>query len=71
LGGTALWIQARHGIDVEAWAGRALGHGVAFETARQFSCDGMGPAAARLGFTTLSEAELETAVVRMAAALTD
>lgn len=67
-GGVALWVQAATGIDVDAWAERATAHGVAFATARLFAFDRKSRPAARLGFATLSEAELPEAVRRLAAA---
>jgi GntR family transcriptional regulator/MocR family aminotransferase len=67
-GGMALWIQAV-GIDVDAWAQRARERGVDFRTGRSFAFDGRARPSLRLGFASLSEAELEEAVRRLVAAL--
>jgi GntR family transcriptional regulator/MocR family aminotransferase len=68
-GGMALWAQADEGIDVEAWAARALKRGVLFNSAARFAFDGKPRPALRLGFAALSEAELDEGVRRIAAAL--
>ena len=65
----ALWAQAADGIDVEAWAARALKRGVLFNSAARFAFDGKPRPALRLGFAALSEAELDEGVRRIAAAL--
>jgi GntR family transcriptional regulator/MocR family aminotransferase len=68
-GGMALWARAAPGIDVDRWAERALGFGVAFNGGRMYDAAGAYQPCIRLGFTFLSEAELEEAARRMAAAL--
>lgn len=68
-GGMALWARAAPGIDVDAWAERALAHKVAFTTARRFAFDGRKRPFVRLGFASLDEKELREAARRMAAAL--
>jgi GntR family transcriptional regulator/MocR family aminotransferase len=68
-GGMALWAQAAADIDVDAWAARALGRGVLFNSAARFAFDGRPRPALRLGFAALSEAELDEGVRRIAAAL--
>jgi GntR family transcriptional regulator/MocR family aminotransferase len=68
-GGMAVWAKAADGIDVDAWAERALAHGVAFQTAKRFAFDGRRRPFVRLGFAALTEKEIGEAVRRMAAAL--
>jgi GntR family transcriptional regulator/MocR family aminotransferase len=65
-GGLALWVEAP-GIDVEAWATRALARGVRFFTGRSYDPHGKALAALRLGFAHLDEDELARAVAVMAA----
>jgi GntR family transcriptional regulator/MocR family aminotransferase len=68
-GGLALWGRAAPGIDVDAWAARALERGVAFQPGRQFAFDGGPVQALRLGFANYPEPELEEVARRMGAAL--
>ncbi len=68
-GGMALWAHAAPEIDVDAWAERALGAGVAFTTAKRFAFDGRRRPFVRLGFASLSERDLREAARRMAGAL--
>src|SRR5262249_19414401 len=68
-GGMALWARVAEGIDVDAWAERALSKGVAFYTGRRFAVGGGKRPFVRLGFAALDEGELGEAVGRMAAAL--
>lgn len=68
-GGMAIWTKVDEGIDVEAWAERAAHHRVAFSTARRFTFDGKPRSFLRLGFASLTEAEIETGVKRMKRAL--
>jgi GntR family transcriptional regulator/MocR family aminotransferase len=68
-GGMALWARAAPGIDVDAWAERALARKVAFSTAKRFAFDGRKRGFLRLGFAALDEKELGDAVRRMAATL--
>ena len=67
-GGMALWAHA-DSVDVDSWAARALDRGAAFYPGRHFAFDGKPPAALRLGFAALTEAELDEGVRRIAAAL--
>jgi GntR family transcriptional regulator/MocR family aminotransferase len=64
----AVWAGAP-GIDVDAWAERALSRGVAFQTARRFTFDGAPRPHVRLGFAACNETELAEAARRMAASL--
>jgi GntR family transcriptional regulator/MocR family aminotransferase len=64
-GGIALWLQVAPGIDVDAWAARALKAGVFFQTARAFTFDRKPRPFARLGFAAMNEAELRVAVDRL------
>jgi len=68
-GGMAIWARADSGIDIDAWAARALDHRVLFHPARRFAFDGRARPFARLGFASLSERELAEAARRMASAL--
>jgi GntR family transcriptional regulator/MocR family aminotransferase len=68
-GGMALWAHAEGGIDVDAWAARALARGVLFTTAARFAFDGRARSSLRLGFAALDESELDEGVRRMALAL--
>jgi GntR family transcriptional regulator / MocR family aminotransferase len=63
-GGMALWAHAP-GIDVDAWAARALEGGVAFQTARRFTFDGVPRPFMRMGFAACDERELREAVRRL------
>jgi GntR family transcriptional regulator / MocR family aminotransferase len=65
----ALWARTAPGIDVDAWAERALAGGVAFYPGRRFAFDGRRRPFVRLGFAAIDERELREAVRRMAAAL--
>ncbi|MFL5493873.1 MAG: PLP-dependent aminotransferase family protein [Gemmatimonadales bacterium] len=68
-GGMALWVRASGDIDVDRWAERGLDFGVAFNGGRMYDAQGEYQPCIRLGFTFLTEAELEEAARRMAAAL--
>jgi len=68
-GGMALWARAEGGIDVDAWADRALAAGVVLHTGRRFAFDGRRRPFLRLGFAALTEKEIAEAVRRVAAAL--
>ncbi len=68
-GGLALWARVEEGVDVDAWAARALEAGVSFRPGRMFAFDGGPVPALRMGFAPLGERELEEAARRMAAAL--
>jgi GntR family transcriptional regulator/MocR family aminotransferase len=67
-GGMAVWARAAEGIDVDAWAERALARGVALQTAKRFAFDGRRRPFLRLGFARLDEREIAEAVQRLAAA---
>jgi GntR family transcriptional regulator/MocR family aminotransferase len=69
VGGMAIWARAAPGIDVDAWAARALDRKVAFSTAKRFAFDGRKRGFLRLGFAALDEKELREAARRMAACL--
>ena len=75
-GGMAFWARARPDIDTLAWLERAPHHGVAFATGRSYVAPTLKARQAkhyaqclRLGFARYDEAELATAVRRMASAL--
>jgi GntR family transcriptional regulator/MocR family aminotransferase len=67
-GGLALWARAAAGVDVDAWARRALERGVWFPTGRSFHVRGAAVPGVRLGFAAHDERTLREAVRRMAAA---
>jgi GntR family transcriptional regulator / MocR family aminotransferase len=67
-GGMALWARAEAGIDVDAWADRALDRGVVVHTGKRFAFDGRRRPYLRLGFASLDEEEIDEAVKRLAAA---
>lgn len=66
-GGLALWARVR-GVDVDAWAERALARGVSFAPASAYSTTGRRPPYARFGFGRLDEVELARAVDLLATA---
>ncbi len=68
-GGLALWATVRGGVDVDAWARRALERGVAFQAGRQFAFDGRPVQALRLGFSAHAEEELAEVARRLRDAL--
>lgn len=70
-GGLALWVKVRDGVDVDAWAARALARGVAFRPGRQFAFDGGAVQGFRIGFSSLAEPALDDAAARIGAALRD
>ena len=70
-GGLALWVEAVDGLDVDAWAARALARGVAFQPGRQFAFDGGPVQGLRLGFANYAEPELEEVARRMAQAVAE
>jgi GntR family transcriptional regulator/MocR family aminotransferase len=70
-GGLALWVNVRGDIDVDAWAARALAHGVAFQPGRQFAFDSGPVQGFRIGFSNYPEPELEEVARRMASAMKD
>ncbi len=64
-GGMALWARAARGVDVEAWAQRALTRGVRLFPGRSFAFDGKPRPFLRLGYASLDERELREAVKRI------
>jgi GntR family transcriptional regulator/MocR family aminotransferase len=64
-GGMALWANVAPGVDVEAWARRARGRGLALATGRNFTSDLSPIPYLRLGFSSLREDEIREAVRRM------
>lgn len=70
-GGLALWVKVSDGVDVDAWAARALARGVAFRPGRQFAFDGAAVQGFRIGFSSFAEPMLEEVAARIGAALRD
>lgn len=70
-GGIALWVKARRGLDVEAWARAGRDRGVVIVTASSFALDGRMRPFARLGFAALNQKEIQEGVRRLRAALGD
>ncbi len=68
-GGLAIWAQVRPGLDVDAWASRALEEGIAFRPGRRFAFDGGPVPGLRLGFANYPEPELVEVARRMRTAL--
>lgn len=68
-GGMALWATAARGIDVDAWAARALARGVRVGTAREFAFDRRPRPHLRLAFAARTEPELRRAAQLLAATL--
>jgi len=68
-GGLAVWAVVRAGLDVDAWAARALERGVAVRTGRHFHFAGSPVQGMRIGFANYAEAELEEVARRLRAAL--
>jgi GntR family transcriptional regulator/MocR family aminotransferase len=66
-GGITVW--ARASVDVERWKQRALDHGVAIATARDFDREGRTRPYVRLAFARYTAAEMTDAVRRLARAL--
>ena len=67
-GGLGVW-GAAEGIDVDEWAQRALGQGVAFYPGRRYAFSGEPLPCLRLSFAPLRERQIDEAVRRMARAL--
>jgi GntR family transcriptional regulator / MocR family aminotransferase len=65
-GGLALWAEVKPGLDVERWCKRAEDHGVSFQPGSLFCLTPRRLAAVRLGYGACTEAELKTAVRRLA-----
>lgn len=68
-GGLALWVKVRDGVDVDAWAARALARGVVFRAGRHFTFDGAAVQGFRIGFSSLAEPVLDEVAKRIGAAL--
>ena len=67
-GGMALWVKAP-GTDADEWAVRARAKGVLMVPGRAFAFDGRSRPFLRIGYASLAESELETAIKRLATAL--
>jgi GntR family transcriptional regulator/MocR family aminotransferase len=70
-GGIALWVEAKHGVDVDAWARAARGRGALVVTAANYTLDGGPLPFFRLGFASLNADELREGVRRLAIAARD
>jgi GntR family transcriptional regulator/MocR family aminotransferase len=69
-GGIAMWVKAKDGIDVDAWARSARDRGAVMVTASAYTLDGRARPFMRLGFASLNGKELQEGVRRLAAGLT-
>jgi 2-aminoadipate transaminase len=70
-GGMFCWLEFRDGTDTDALLQRALARGVAFVPGSAFSVSRPRTDAARCCFATLSAADLQEAVARLAGAWRD
>jgi GntR family transcriptional regulator/MocR family aminotransferase len=68
-GGLALWVVARAGLDLDAWADAAARLGVRFTPGRAHAFAGERVAGVRLGYAALAPAELRAGVERLRDAL--
>jgi len=68
-GGLALWVNFAPHIDVAALATRGLAKGVGITPGQAFATNGHQTNGVRLGFGSLDEPELHTAVERLAKAI--
>jgi DNA-binding transcriptional MocR family regulator len=68
-GGLALWARVDASIDPDDWRARAATRGVHFQTGTQFAVDGSFVPFVRLGYATLDDRTLPTAVERLLASL--
>ncbi len=68
-GGLSLWVTVRAGLDVDAWAARALRLGVSFRPGRQFAFDGAPVQGFRIGYSNFAEPTLEDVAGRLGRAL--
>lgn len=68
-GGLALWVKVQDGVDVDAWAARALARGVAFRPGRHFAFDGAPVQGFRIGFSSFAEPVLDEVAARLGASL--
>ena len=64
-GGLALWARVAPPIDLSAWSARSQARGVHFQTGEQFTFDGRPAPFVRLGFASLDERTLTTAIGRL------
>jgi GntR family transcriptional regulator/MocR family aminotransferase len=67
-GGMALWVEVAPPLDPVRWLARATERGVVFQPGRDFALAPCVVRAARFGFAACSEAELATAVRKLAEA---
>jgi GntR family transcriptional regulator/MocR family aminotransferase len=68
-GGMATWASVDRSIDVEAWLESARARGLLFQTGRRYFFDQRPHPFVRLGFSSMSPAEMREAVKRLAATL--
>jgi GntR family transcriptional regulator / MocR family aminotransferase len=68
-GGVSIWTGVSAGIDVDAWAERAVRRGLLLQTARMYSFDGQSRPFFRLGFAALTEEEMRNALRELRQAL--
>jgi GntR family transcriptional regulator/MocR family aminotransferase len=62
-GGLAIWFRLNHGLDAQQWAENAARCGLSVLPGTHFELDkSNAPAAFRLGFASLTEAEITRAV---------
>jgi GntR family transcriptional regulator/MocR family aminotransferase len=64
-GGMAIWVRAEKKIDVDRWAALAVEEGASFLPGSYYALDGASRPFLRLGFTSLSEAEILEGVKRL------
>lgn len=64
-GGLALWVRFRKGCDLARMEAVSLEHGVQFLSSRNYTDQQEKPDGLRLGFASLSEAELKSATERL------
>jgi GntR family transcriptional regulator / MocR family aminotransferase len=67
-GGLALWVRAGEGVSADEWAKRASAEGVHVTAGHTFALGELVPEAFRLGYASLTPAELREAVRRLARA---
>jgi GntR family transcriptional regulator/MocR family aminotransferase len=70
-GGIALWLKAKKGLDVDAWASAARERGAVIVTGSAYALDGRARPFVRLGFASLNSEELLEGVRRLRAAKGD
>ncbi len=69
-GGTAIWVRTKDARTMMRWAEASRANGVVFDPPTEYSLSPAPAAGARLGFASLAEDELRSAVRRLAAAAT-